>query len=82
MNKPFIHCFETPKGKYFYDVNTNAIVRVSADLYDYLSDRVNKTLHYQIEDYISDNIIFFFRENKYIFKDIFLNYYLYHLYQI
>ena len=42
-------------------------------LYDYLSDRVNKTLHYQIEDYISDNIIFFFRENKYIFKDIFLN---------
>ena len=42
MNKPFIHCFETPKAKYFYDVNTNAIVRVSSDLYDYLSEGKKK----------------------------------------
>ena len=27
-------------------------------LYDYISDRVNKTLQYQIEDYIGDNIVF------------------------
>lgn len=36
MMKPFIYYFETPKNKYFYDVNSNAIVRVSPDLYDFL----------------------------------------------
>ena len=41
-------------------------------LYDYIIDRLNKTLIYQLEDYISDNIIFFYRENKYIFKDLFI----------
>ena len=44
-------------------------------LYDYINDRVNKTLHYQIEDYISDNIVFFYRENKYIFKEFFIDYF-------
>ena len=41
-------------------------------LYDYICHRVNKTLRYQIEDYISDNIVFFYRENMYLFKDLFL----------
>lgn len=33
---PFVYFFETPKGNYFYDVNSNAIVRVSLALYDFL----------------------------------------------
>ena len=37
MRTPFIHFFETPKGKYFYDVNSNAIVKVSFQLYEYLN---------------------------------------------
>lgn len=37
MSKPFVHFFETPKGKYFYDVNTNAIVGVTSRLYEYLN---------------------------------------------
>lgn len=45
-------------------------------LYDYIGDRVNKSLQYQIEDYIGDNIIFFYRENKFLFRDNFINYYL------
>ena len=44
-------------------------------LYNYINDRVNKTLYYQIEDYISDDIIFFYRENKYLFRNNFINYY-------
>lgn len=34
--KPFIQCFKTPKSKYFYDFNTNAIVRVSDDVFEVL----------------------------------------------
>ena len=59
--------------------NTNELGVTSINsfisLYDYIYDKINKTIHYQIEDYISDNINFFYRENKYIFKDIFINYY-------
>lgn len=36
MGIPFIHCFTTYKENYFYDFNTNAIVRVEKDVYDYL----------------------------------------------
>lgn len=35
----FIHLFETPLGKYFYDVNKNEIVEVDEDVYEYLSER-------------------------------------------
>lgn len=34
--KPFIYCFKTPKKCYFYDFNTNAIVRVQQEVYTYL----------------------------------------------
>ncbi len=44
MSKPFIYFFETPKGKYFYDVNTNAIVRVTSQLYDYLNSEIEDPL--------------------------------------
>ena len=40
MWKPFVHFFKTPKGNYLYDVNTNAIVRVSSQLYEYLSSEI------------------------------------------
>ena len=45
-------------------------------LYEYILDKVNKTIHYQIEDYIQDNILFLYRENNYIFKNMFFNYYI------
>jgi len=47
-----------------------------ANLYDYLTDKINKTLYYQIEDYISCNIVFFYRENRHLFKNTFINYYI------
>ena len=40
MNKrneiPFIHLFSTPLGYYFYDVNTNDIVKVNGETYEFL----------------------------------------------
>ena len=45
-------------------------------LFDYLYNRINKTLRYQIEDYIIDNIIFFYRDNQYLFKELFIDYYI------
>lgn len=45
MRKPFIHLFETPKGNYFYDVNTNAIVRVTPQLYEYLNNGIENPLN-------------------------------------
>lgn len=44
MSKPFVYFFETPKGKYFYDVNTNAIVRVTSQLYEYLNGEIEYPL--------------------------------------
>lgn len=37
-NKPFIHLLETPLHKYAYDVNTNQIIRLTDDLYDYFKN--------------------------------------------
>ena len=69
------------KGYYFLLLNKTKEIGITSknafiSLYDYIYDRINKTLNYQIEDYIRDNIIFFYKENKYIFKDIFFDYYL------
>lgn len=30
---PFIHLFQTPLGYYFYDVNTNQIIKINNDIY-------------------------------------------------
>lgn len=38
MSSPFIHTFCTPKGYYFYDFNTNAIVRVNKNVYEFLNE--------------------------------------------
>ena len=29
---PFIHLFQTPLGYYFYDVNTNQIIKINNEL--------------------------------------------------
>lgn len=34
--KPFIHTFKTPLGYYVYDVNTNEIIKIDEDIYQYL----------------------------------------------
>jgi uncharacterized protein len=34
--KPFIHLFKTPAGHYIYDVNTNAIIKTSKPVYEFL----------------------------------------------
>lgn len=33
---PFIHLFQTPLGYYFYDVNTNQIIKINNDIYTIL----------------------------------------------
>lgn len=34
--KPFIHLFKSPYNYYLFDVNTNSIIRINKDTYDYL----------------------------------------------
>lgn len=36
--KPFIHLFKTSIGNYLYDVNTDAILKISRNLYNYLDN--------------------------------------------
>lgn len=51
--KPFIHLFFTPLGYYFYDVNTNDVVKVSQDLYQYLetgSNERDKVIQIEIDN--------------------------------
>lgn len=38
MDKPYIYLFKTRKRNYIYDVNTNAIISINAELYKLLSD--------------------------------------------
>ncbi|WP_066501254.1 Cys-rich peptide radical SAM maturase CcpM [Abyssisolibacter fermentans] len=40
--KPFIHTFITRDKKYVYDVNTNTILNISDDVFDYLSTGINE----------------------------------------
>ena len=35
---PFIHLFQTPLGYYFYDVNTNQIVKITSNIYECLQN--------------------------------------------
>lgn len=42
--KPFIHLFKTPLGYYFFDVNTNCIIRVKEKVYNILFKRQEGTL--------------------------------------
>lgn len=35
-NKPFVHMLKTPLAKYAFDVNTNQLIQVNEELYDYL----------------------------------------------
>lgn len=38
-SKPFIYPFSTPGGYYIFDVNTNRIINVSKEVYDYLAGK-------------------------------------------
>jgi len=38
--KPFIHLVQSPMSKAFYDVNTNSLVRVDVETYNYLENLV------------------------------------------
>jgi len=37
-NNPFIHVFKTPFSTYAYDVNTDSVIKISKELYDYFMD--------------------------------------------
>ena len=39
MGQPIIHIFKNPSGHYIYDVNTNTILKVSKDTYEYLEKK-------------------------------------------
>ena len=39
MHKPFIHCFKTAKEYYVYDVNTDKIIQVSFETYNFLENK-------------------------------------------
>lgn len=41
---PYIHLMELYKEKYFYDVNTNGIVNISSELFDFLKNLTEKKL--------------------------------------
>lgn len=47
-NEPFIHAFQTHDKSYLYDVNTNTIIRITEDIFDFLSD--NKNINKSIRD--------------------------------
>ena len=37
--KPFVHMLKTPLAKYAFDVNTNQLIQVNEELYDYLKNQ-------------------------------------------
>ena len=40
---PYIHLIEVYNEKYFYDVNTNVIIHISDEMYDFLKNLLSKT---------------------------------------
>lgn len=44
----FIHLFQTPIGKYFYDVNKNEIVEVDSEIYEYLEGHVEENVKIKV----------------------------------
>jgi len=49
---PFVHTFSTPDANYVFDVNTNAIIKIEPDVYNYL----NKIEKYQNLDQALDEL--------------------------
>lgn len=58
--KPFIHVFYTPLGYYFYDVNTNDIVKVNRKVYQYLKSGIG------VDDEDVQKDLSFLRERGYL----------------
>jgi len=53
---PFIHLFQTPLGYYFYDVNTNQIIKINNDIYTILQNYT--------EEEGADKILDYYRASK------------------
>ena len=65
MHKPFIHCFKTAKEYYVYDVNTDKIIQVSFETYNFLENNIwDEKAEREIEKLINDNVINFSKEQK------------------
>lgn len=47
--KPFIHLFECSTGYYLYDVNTDAILKITGEIYKYLNNANNDAPNEQVE---------------------------------
>ncbi len=54
-NKPFIHLFRTFHSYYVYDVNTDSIVKISKDLYEYLHKVCTEDSVLDFEDAAENN---------------------------
>ena len=42
---PYIHLIEVYNEKYFYDVNTNGIIHISDEMYDFLKNLLSKNIN-------------------------------------
>lgn len=63
-SKPFIKLVKSPFNKYIYDVNTNQVIKISEELYNYLNNQSDETPSESVKDqinflkkkgYLSDN---------------------------
>ncbi|HOM03451.1 MAG TPA: Cys-rich peptide radical SAM maturase CcpM [Acetivibrio sp.] len=61
--KPFIHLFETQGGKYIFDVNTNAIIKINNETYRMLEDLLED------KNYIGEKFQSYC-ESNYILKEL------------
>ncbi|KHD13716.1 Cys-rich peptide radical SAM maturase CcpM [Clostridium butyricum] len=48
-DKPFIHLFKTPGSYYIYDVNTNAILSVDKDVFDFLEYKMDSNTSKEVD---------------------------------
>lgn len=69
-SRPFIHCFETSIGKYFYDVNTDKIVKVPEKVYKILKNSKNISMNEEAAEIIKDLKKRGFLKNKHISESI------------
>lgn len=58
MHKPFIHCFKTAKEYYVYDVNTDKIIQVSFETYNFLENNIwDEKAEREIEKLINEGYL-------------------------
>ena len=57
MDSPFVHLISMPLGKYLYDVNSDVVISINNDLYEYLKkvqDGINADILPKVEDDIRE----------------------------